>query len=207
MGENKGQTIFLSVIGIATLLVAIIGATFAYFTTTVTGDNGQTSTFNTATVANVVMQSSNVSVSDILPGKETAEQTITLSTSIDEGSSVTIPYTCVVSKSGVVTDLQYKVSGADNTTYGSWTDIDGTTSKWTGTLTAANTSDVYKFTARMQETGTVQNGTGVSGENANLGQSGAQGIVTVTCNVDGTTRYYTNGVPGGQTEPVAPQAN
>ena len=25
MGENKGQTIFLSVIGIATLLVAIIG--------------------------------------------------------------------------------------------------------------------------------------------------------------------------------------
>ena len=33
MGENKGQTIFLSVIGIATLLVAIIGATFAYFTT------------------------------------------------------------------------------------------------------------------------------------------------------------------------------
>ena len=33
MTENKGQTIFLSVIGIATLLVAIIGATFAYFTT------------------------------------------------------------------------------------------------------------------------------------------------------------------------------
>ncbi len=35
MGENRGQTIFLSVIGIATLLVAIIGATFAYFTTQV----------------------------------------------------------------------------------------------------------------------------------------------------------------------------
>ncbi len=39
MGDNKGQTIFLSVIGIATLLVAIIGATFAYFTTTVNSDN------------------------------------------------------------------------------------------------------------------------------------------------------------------------
>lgn len=37
MGENKGQTIFLSVIGIATLLVAIIGATFAYFTTSMGG--------------------------------------------------------------------------------------------------------------------------------------------------------------------------
>jgi len=38
MNDNKGQTIFLSVIGIATLLVAIIGATFAYFTTTMSGD-------------------------------------------------------------------------------------------------------------------------------------------------------------------------
>ncbi len=37
MDNNRGQTIFLSVIGIATLLVAIIGATFAYFTTQVTG--------------------------------------------------------------------------------------------------------------------------------------------------------------------------
>ncbi len=39
MGDNRGQTIFLSVIGIATLLVAIIGATFAYFTTQVTKDS------------------------------------------------------------------------------------------------------------------------------------------------------------------------
>ncbi len=39
MVDNKGQTIFLSVIGIATLLVAIIGATFAYFTTQVNSDN------------------------------------------------------------------------------------------------------------------------------------------------------------------------
>lgn len=35
--EKKGQTIFLSVVGIATLLVAIVGATFAWFSTTVTG--------------------------------------------------------------------------------------------------------------------------------------------------------------------------
>ncbi len=48
MGDNRGQTIFLSVIGIATLLVTIIGATFAYFTTQVTpsgtGGNVETST-------------------------------------------------------------------------------------------------------------------------------------------------------------------
>ena len=38
MDEVKGQTIFLSIIGIATLLVAIIGATFAWFSITVTGN-------------------------------------------------------------------------------------------------------------------------------------------------------------------------
>lgn len=39
MEEVKGQTVFLSIIGIATLLVAIVGATFAWFNITVMGDN------------------------------------------------------------------------------------------------------------------------------------------------------------------------
>ena len=39
MEEPKTQTIFLSIIGIATLLVAIVGATFAWFSITVTGND------------------------------------------------------------------------------------------------------------------------------------------------------------------------
>ncbi len=56
MGDNRGQTIFLSVIGIATLLVAIIGATFAYFTTTINKDSvaGGNTSGTTATVGNTV---------------------------------------------------------------------------------------------------------------------------------------------------------
>ena len=50
MDNNKGQTIFLSVIGIATLLVAIIGATFAYFSITVTGNETASSIFITTAV-------------------------------------------------------------------------------------------------------------------------------------------------------------
>ena len=38
MEEPKAQTIFLSIIGIATLLVAIVGATFAWFSISVTGN-------------------------------------------------------------------------------------------------------------------------------------------------------------------------
>ena len=42
MEDGRGQTIFLSIIGIATLLVAIIGATFAWFSITVTGNDNPT---------------------------------------------------------------------------------------------------------------------------------------------------------------------
>ena len=49
--ENKnGQGIFYGVIGVATLVVAIIGATFAYFSASVTG-NGANIEGNTANVA------------------------------------------------------------------------------------------------------------------------------------------------------------
>lgn len=54
MDNNKGQTIFLSVIGIATLLVAIIGATFAYFSITVTGNEEASSIIvTTATLGQI----------------------------------------------------------------------------------------------------------------------------------------------------------
>ena len=49
MEESKGQAIFLSVIGVSTLLVAIVGATFAWFSITVEGnDEAQNMVFTTA---------------------------------------------------------------------------------------------------------------------------------------------------------------
>ena len=37
--ENNGRGIFYGVIGVATLIVAIIGATFAYFSASITKNN------------------------------------------------------------------------------------------------------------------------------------------------------------------------
>ena len=51
MEEGKGQTIFLSIIGIATLLVAIVGATFAWFSIPITGNDNP---------ADIVITSSNL---------------------------------------------------------------------------------------------------------------------------------------------------
>ena len=45
MENSKGQTIFLSVIGVATLLVAIIGATFAWFSVEVSGNESAQSVY------------------------------------------------------------------------------------------------------------------------------------------------------------------
>lgn len=63
MKDNKGTTILLTVIGIATLLVAVVGATFAYFTAGV--EDSDTSvdtniTLNSATVGTITFTHSNI---------------------------------------------------------------------------------------------------------------------------------------------------
>lgn len=69
---EKKNTILLTVIAVATLLVAVVGATFAYFTATAStsGDGDSTGTVNTATVANIGLTSAAAGHSDdmIYPG-------------------------------------------------------------------------------------------------------------------------------------------
>lgn len=86
MDNNKGQTIFLSVIGIATLLVAIIGATFAWFSVNVTGNDQASSIIvTTATLGSIVFADGDtINLSNIRPEDSpiaTKNFTITNSTS------------------------------------------------------------------------------------------------------------------------------
>ena len=79
MGENKGQTIFLSVIGIATLLVAIIGATFAYFTTTMkpAEGSGAGASVNTAKIGTATFKvTTGAAKTNILPGATFNDTTV-----------------------------------------------------------------------------------------------------------------------------------
>lgn len=60
MGEERksGNTVLLTVIGVATLLVALVGATFAYFTATVSQDTASgTVNVTTSTLAGLEMTS------------------------------------------------------------------------------------------------------------------------------------------------------
>ena len=70
MGEVKGQAIFLSIVGICTLLVAIVGATFAWFSITVTGnDNPADIVINSGTLGQVNFNDGTaIDIKSLMPG-------------------------------------------------------------------------------------------------------------------------------------------
>ena len=70
MGDVKGQTIFLSIVGICTLLVAIVGATFAWFSITVTGNENPTDIIiNSGTLGQVSFNDGTaIDIKNLMPG-------------------------------------------------------------------------------------------------------------------------------------------
>ena len=75
MDDGKGQTIFLSIIGIATLLVAIIGATFAWFSITVTGnENPSDIVITSGTLGQVsFVDGTQIEINNLMPGTYTTK--------------------------------------------------------------------------------------------------------------------------------------
>lgn len=184
MGENKGQTIFLSVIGIATLLVAIIGATFAYFTTTMDKSNAVTGNVSTGSISQLKLTSATVDIggTNVMPGWTSETAQFTISGTIT--GNATVPYTCSVTTTGdAIADLQYAVS-TDGGELGTWTNLSGVTNPIvSGAITAANPEDVYKFAVRFKETGVVQNQEGATD------QSGKSTTVKVECETSADAKY------------------
>lgn len=71
MNEGKGNTVLLTIIGIATLLVAVIGATFAYFTAILSGQEIEPSfTINSGTVGTVFDGGAAIVANNIVPSND-----------------------------------------------------------------------------------------------------------------------------------------
>lgn len=193
MESNKGQTIFFSVIGIATLLVAIVGATFAWFSTTLTGDPAKASV-STATISGVELSSTNItSEENVLPGWVSQQGEIEIGATSAITGDVEIAYTCTVNADNILGGaLYYGISGDANTTM-TWTKIDAASTPQeivSGTLTAANQSDVYKVQLRFAEAGSDQNSEQTKVVNA-----------TFDCDlVGGGNVYYNDANPSGTTD-------
>ena len=124
MEDAKGQTIFLSIIGIATLLVAIVGATFAWFSITVTGNESP---------SNIVITSGNlgqvsfndgteIEIKNLMPGTYTTK-TFTVSQT-DPSATGKISYNIVLNvKSNTLTpnannQFVHKLTAKGNTNGG-----------------------------------------------------------------------------------------
>lgn len=112
MEENrKGPGIFYAVVGVATLVVAIIGATFAYFSATVDP--------NTNTVAGTTLASSNValSVTPVYPEASEKQGKSGRMVPLDDGDLPKALTNKCLDKEGYVACQVYKVtltnSGAD----------------------------------------------------------------------------------------------
>ena len=189
MTENKGQTIFLSVIGIATLLVAIIGATFAYFTTSMGGTQG-TVKATTAKIGAASFTAQSVSGTAVLPGWTSEAKTVTVEL---EPSDYDVKYTCTLNMTeNPLTDLTLTVAGtnAQTTVNGKLKTGATNTVIASGTLAKSATKQTatMTYTLSFPETGADQ-GT----------QQGKTIAGTVTSATEGETVYYNAANPKGTT--------
>ena len=187
MENNRGQSIFLSVVGIATLLVAIVGATFAYFSISVTGNTTASSINVTTALLGGVTYSGNtagINVTDVYPGW-TETKTFTISTDAT-GVDATANINYIVNLHTNTTaansnddtknlaaaaaskhDFTYTV-GTPTTTAGTATPAvnstnadmpttDGIVELGTGTLVGPNCVHTWSFTVLLKESSTDQN--------------------------------------------------
>lgn len=94
--NNNGNTVLLTVIGVATLLVALVGATFAYFTATVNNRTAQSVSITTASPMGLVYTGNKLELLQAVPGDKTGdtgkEFTVQNPTSADGKTAVVQTY-------------------------------------------------------------------------------------------------------------------
>ena len=109
---EKKNVIFLSVIAVATLLTAVIGTTFAYFTASITTSNADNSntTVTTKVIASAIMDmGTKVTATDALPGFKTVKPVTVIGNGQagDEPANATITVTPTLGD--FATDVTWKL--------------------------------------------------------------------------------------------------
>lgn len=187
MNENRGTTVLLTVIGIATLLVAVVGATFAFFTADVQDAEGAVDTDVTVTAANLgtitfthgKTLTLGTTADPAFPGdsatnsfevaadadstvavdyKVTLEYTNTFPANVDNAEVTNIQYKVWASSSSATGDLS-SVAATENAAQ--WIDVKvggtGVLDLGTVKLGTQGTVDTWNITIRLNETGKEQN--------------------------------------------------
>lgn len=216
MKDNKGgSTVLLTVIAIATLVVALVGATFAYFTATVQGNNEASSiVIRTASIGNIVYENgTELTLENAYPGAYSNKITFTVS-SVDNDAALPYELSWVeVSNDFVLdsegnSDLVYSLEGTASGT-GTLVDLSldstydngfaavptvGPVKIGSGSLAAGGETHTYEMQVHFKETATDQN--------SNQGKTFA-GKIKVTTNNSDTTYYNSENPNGTTTQPTS----
>ena len=106
MSEGKNNTVMLTIIGIATLLIAVVGATFAYFSATLSGtDTEKEYTVRSATVGTEFNGGDQIAAAGIYPKEEAwGTKTFSIKTTATKGVSTKYKITLVIDDNDTTAD-------------------------------------------------------------------------------------------------------
>lgn len=194
---KKGNTVLLTVIAVATLLVAVVGATFAYFTASVSNPGGNESVVvTTANLGTITYQNgTQISLDNALPG---ASDTKSFTIKLDESGTNDLKYTIKwksVDNTFEGTDLVYTLQGngsnGNTGIVGSEGGLKDYTAPTTGNNIIIGTGTIkpgethtYNLTLKFKETG--------SDQNSNQGKKFSGEIEVTTSDESGNSLYYNN---------------
>ena len=146
---EKKQTILLTVIAVATLLVAVVGATFAYFTASTAPDgNASPGNVTTATVGNVTLKLGNQTSDSTQMNYPGGKAVVALSVTPTKGESDTNNY-----------NVTYNVTGTIDTTA-----LNGSDSQITYTLYRVSSTAAASISDPVQKCSLVKDTTSEPGK-------------------------------------------
>lgn len=165
---EKKNVIFLSVIAVATLLTAVIGTTFAFFTATANNEAAKEVSMTTATMGVTFAQDSAIKFENIVPGA--TEQTIKFSVQ-NTGTGTaptyfTLGWVNVTALAGQKAgDAVYTLSRCEDSTCAKTTDLEtntdlpaaaGTIAGAKKEVVAVGATNWYQLTVKFVDTGVNQ---------------------------------------------------
>ncbi len=202
MNDNmkKGNTVLLTIIAVATLLVAVVGATFAYFTATVSGTASSVIVTTEKLATLTYTSEGEVKLENALPGAQTSEYKFTVKATGESKTPIkySLKWSDVTNEfasNNGTNDLVYTLTGSNGSGKGEAVTHEGYTAPTasgayigSGTIYPEETH-TYTLILKFKENG--------SDQNSLQGKSFYGKIEVTTTDESGSALYYNNSNPSG----------
>ncbi len=122
---NSGSALLYTIIGVAVLMVALVGATFAYFTTSIKDESKESINLTTSSTVSLTSEASTVSLEGITPG-ESEQSTFTITNPTESTTSQSYDLYLVVDENDFENtdgDGQLLVTVSDDTTASAYNEV------------------------------------------------------------------------------------